>query len=156
MRTIKKSYTIYKFDGGKFMEKTESYVEYVKDFILQNLPEYEGREVYGCNLGYIITEGINVDGSVTYNKQAAIEYIKEWFDEAAEIYRYQMENCGQVSLNPFENPEGWMVCMIIEGVNNILGQCDVVEEFWNDETELTDEIIQKILVYVQKVEEIEF
>lgn len=138
------------------MEKIKSYVEYVKDFILENLPEYKGQEVYGCDLGYTITEGINADGSATYSKQAAMEYIKEWFDEAAEVYQYQMDNYGQVSQNPFENPEGWMVCMIIEGVNSILGQCDVVEEFWNDETELTDEIIQKIIAYVQEVEEIEF
>lgn len=85
-----------------------------------------------------------------------MEYIKEWFDEAAEVYQYQLDNYGQVLQNPFENPEAWMVCMIIEGVNNILGQCDVVEEFWNDEIELTDEIIQKIIAYVQEVEEIEF
>lgn len=138
------------------MEKIESYVEYVKNFIADKLPEYEGTEVYGCDLGYTITEGINADGSATYNRQKAMDYVKEWFEEAAEVYRYQVENYGQASQNPFENPEAWMVCMIIEGVNSILGQCDVVEDFWNDEIELTEEIIQKILAYVQEVEEIEF
>lgn len=138
------------------MENRESYVEYVKDFILENLPNYEGQTVYGCDLGYTITEGINADGSATNSKSEAMEYIKEWFDEAAEVYNYQVENYGQACQNPFENPEAWMVCMIIEGVNAILGQCDAVEEFWNDETELTEEIIQKITEYVQEVEEIEF
>lgn len=138
------------------MEKIKSYVEYVKDFILENLPKYKGQEVYGCDLGYTITERINVDGSVTYNKQAAMEHIKEWLDEAAEVYQYQVDNYGQALQNPFKNPEGWMVCMIIEGVESILSQCDVVEEFWNDKTELTDKIIQKIIAYVQEVKEIEF
>lgn len=77
------------------MEKIESYVEYVKNFIADKLPEYEGTEVYGCDLGYTITEGINADGSATYNRQIAMDYIKEWFEEAAEVYRYQVENYGQ-------------------------------------------------------------
>lgn len=46
----------------------KSYVEYVKDFILENLPNYECMVVYGCDLGYTITEGINANGSATYSK----------------------------------------------------------------------------------------
>lgn len=138
------------------MEKIKSYTEYVKDFITDSLPEFEGREVYGCDLGYAITESINIDGTATYSTYEAMEYIKEWWFDAAEVYQYQKDNYGEVLQNPFENPEAWMVCMIIEGVNAILGQCETVEEFWNDETELTEEIIDKILEYVDSVEEIEF
>lgn len=138
------------------MEELKSYVEYVKDFIVDNLPEYEGKEVYACDLAYTITEGINADGSATYSRQKAVDYIKEWFDEAAEVYQYQVENYGQASQNPFENPEAWMVCMIIEGVSAIFSQCTVIDDNWNNEIELTEEIIKTILEEVQEVEEIQF
>lgn len=138
------------------MEELKSYVEYVKDFIVDNLPEYEGKEVYACDLAYTITEGINVDGSATYSRQKAVDYIKEWFDEAAEVYQYQVENYGQASQNPFENPEAWMVCMIIEGVSAVFSQCTVIDDNWNNEIELTEEIIKTILEEVQEVEEIQF
>lgn len=55
-----------------------------------------------------------------------------------------MENYGSVSQNPFENPEAWMVCMIIEGCANLIGQCKCVEEVWNDEVELTEELAEQI------------
>lgn len=67
-----------------------------------------------------------------------------WFDEAAEVYDYQVENYGRVTQNPFENPEAWMVCMIIEGCANLIGQCKCVEEIWNDEVELTEELAEQI------------
>ena len=138
------------------MEELKSYVEYVKDFIVDNLPEYEGKEVYACDLAYTITEGINADGSATYSRQKAVDYIKEWFDEAAEVYQYQVENYGQASQNPFENPKAWMVCMIIEGVSAVFSQCTVIDDNWNNEIELTEEIIKTILEEVQEVEEIQF
>lgn len=138
------------------MEELKSYVEYVKDFIVDNLPEYEGKEVYACDLAYTITKGINADGSATYSRQKAVDYIKEWFDEAAEVYQYQVENYGQASQNPFENPEAWMVCMIIEGVSAVFSQCTVIDDNWNNEIELTEEIIKTILEEVQEVEEIQF
>lgn len=135
-----------------------SYVEYVKEFINDNLPEYEGQSIYGCDLAYAITESINVDGTATYNTYEAKQYIKEWFDEAVDVYQYQVDNYGQALHNPFENPEAFMVCMIIEGVSSILGQCEVVndDDVWNYETEWTEELINKILEYVKTVDEIQF
>lgn len=51
---------------------------------------------------------------------------------------------GRATQNPFENPEAWMVCMIIEGCANLIGQCKCVEEIWNDEVELTEELAEQI------------
>ena len=91
-----------------------------------------------------MTEEINVNGSATFSRQKAMDYIKEWFDEAAEVYDYQVENYGRATQNLFENPEAWMVCMIIEGCANLIGQCKCVEEIWNDEVELTEELAEQI------------
>ena len=134
----------------------EKYVDYVKNFIKDNLPNLENETKYACDLGYYITECINVKGYATYNKQEAMQYIKEWFDEAAEVYEYEMENFGKVYHNPFKDPKAWMVCMIIEGVNAILCRCNVLEKCWNEEIVLTVDVIDSILAEVEKVEKIEF
>ncbi len=34
--------------------------------------------------------------------------------------------------------------MIIEGCANLIGQCKCVEEVWNDEVELTEELAEQI------------
>ncbi len=121
-----------------------NYEEYCKDFIEENLDGYIGTDNYGCDLAYTLTEGINRSGTATYNKYKATEYIKEWFDNAAEVYNYQVENYGRPLWNPFENPEKWMVCMIIEGCANLISQCKCVEEVWNDKVELTEELAEQI------------
>lgn len=116
----------------------------------------ENETVYACDLGYYITKCINVKGYTTYNKQEAMNYIYEWFDEAAEVYEYEMKNFGKVFHNPFKDPQTWMVCMIIEGVNAILCRCNVLEKCWNEEIVLTADVIDSILAEVDKVEKIEF
>lgn len=133
-----------------------SYVEYVKEFIKDHLPGYEGQMVYGADLGYKITEGINTDGTATYNRIEAMDYIREWWWEAAEVYDYQKDNYGEITVNPFDNPEAWMVCMIIEGVNAVLDSFEIVNDFWNDNTELTEDLIKEILEAVDNVSEINF
>lgn len=138
------------------MEERKSYIEYCKDFIIDNISNYEDVAVYGCDLGYTLTEGINVDGSATYSTYEAKEYIKAWFDEVGEVYQYQKENYGECLRNPFEEPEAFHVCMIIEGVNALLSQCETVENAWNDEIELTLENIHAIIEELKEVEEINF
>ena len=135
---------------------SKSYLKYCKDFIIDNIEGYEDENIYMCDLGNYITEGINVDGSATYSTYEAKEYIKEWFDEAGEVYQYQVANYGQRYQNPFENPEAFHVCMIIEGVNNILNQCETIQKYCNDEKELNKKLINKIIKEVKQIESIEF
>lgn len=120
------------------------YEEYCKQFMKDKIADYIGTEIYMCDLGYELTETINVNGTATFSRSKAKEYIKEWFYEAGKVFDYQVENYGKAMQNPFENPEGWMVCMIIEGVNSLITQCECVGKLWNDKVELTTEIADKI------------
>ena len=121
-----------------------NYEEYCKNFIKEELDRNIRIDVYGCDLAYLLTEEANINGSVTYNRYEAMDYIKEWFNEAAEVYNYQVENYGRATQNPFENPEAWTVCMIIEGCTSLIGQCKCVKEIWSDEVELTEELAEQI------------
>ena len=119
--------------------------DYCKDFIIDNLPDYLGTSVYGCDLGYTITEGINADGSCTYSTYEAKEYLKFWWDDAADYFQYEKDNFGENLHNPFESPEAYMVCMVIEGVNSLLSQSKFIENNWNNNIELTDKNIDRII-----------
>jgi hypothetical protein len=119
--------------------------DYCKDFIIDNLPDYLGTSVYGCDLGYTITEGINADGSCTYSTYEAKEYLKFWWDDAADYFQYEKDNFGENLYNPFKNPEAYMVCMVIEGVNSLLSQSSFIDKNWNNEIELTKKNIKKII-----------
>lgn len=49
----------------------ETFEEYCKDFIVDNLDAYVGTDVYGCDLSSTLTEEINVNGSATFSRQKA-------------------------------------------------------------------------------------
>lgn len=128
----------------------ESFVDYCKNYILDNLANYEGQCIYGSEIGYTITESPNVDGTLTYNAYEAKEYLREWWDECGEYWDYEKDNFGEHFHNPFDEPEAYMVCMVIDGVNAILSNEPHIEESWNDKLELTEEVIEDIEKYVEE------
>lgn len=129
------------------MNNTErkNFDDYCRDFIKDELPVHEGRNVYACDLGCYLTESINCDGTATYSTAEAKDYIREWWDEAGEYWDYEKFNFGEHYHNPFDEPEAFMVCMIIEGVNSILSQCDFIDDHWDDEIVLNKKNIKTIL-----------
>lgn len=138
----------------------ESFVEYCKNYIIYELPEYEGREVYSCDLAGILTEGPNVDGSMTYSTYKAEQYIKEWWDDCAEFYEYADMTFGSdyvaKNLNVFANPEAFMVVMVMEGIGYLLSRVSIIDENWNDKITLDEETIDTIIDEVSEMTEIEW
>lgn len=86
------------------MENLEQFTQYCKEFIKDHIDGYTDQMVYGADLGYTITEGINADGSCTYSTYMAKQYLKEWWDDAADYFEYEKDNFGE-NHNPFKNPE---------------------------------------------------
>lgn len=113
--------------------------------IMAELEELEGQEVYGADLGYKVFERYNVDGSYTYSTNEAKEWVKEYFDELGEIVEEIKDNLGAECIpNVFDNVEAFQVVIILEYANNLLAQCETVDNGWNDEIEMTEETIEKI------------
>lgn len=129
----------------------EKFTDYCREFIENNLSEYDGQNVYACDLGFTLCEGINANGTATFSRQLAKDYICEWWEDAADFSDYEEMNFGKRS-NPFENTEAFMVRMIIEGVNSILSQCDFINDNWNDEIELTEDVISEILESIKDLD----
>ena len=130
----------------------ETLTDYCKNFIADHLENYSDQSIYGCDLGYTITEGINIDGSCTYSTYKAKEYLKFWWDEAADYFQYEKDNFGENLHNPFERPEAFMVCMVIQGVNSLLSQISFIDKNWDNKIELTEKNIKKIIREIKDLE----
>lgn len=121
----------------------KEFTDYCRDFIIDNINDYKGEKVYGCDLYFTLCEGINANGTATFSRQLAKEYICKWWDDASDFSDHEKFNFGERS-NPFENPEAFMVKMVIEGVDSLLSQCQFIYDNWNDEIILTEEVINSI------------
>ena len=117
--------------------------EFVADVLTDKLDEYKGTSSYGADLAYDLLEEYNVNGTYTYSTYKAKQWVQEYFDELADIVNDMTEE-GLAPCNVFDNPEAFMVQIMLYVAGELLGQCDTVNEFWNEEQELTEEIITKI------------
>ena len=134
----------------------ETFFEYCKNHILNNIEGFEGNYVYGADFCYDVTMAMNTDGTATYSRDSAKEYLKEWWNEAADYYEYHKSNFGEAPINPFEDPEGYMVCMVICGCSSILSQCKTIDDRWNNQFTLDKEIIAQIKNEVEEIDKINF
>ena len=121
----------------------EDFIPFCKQQILDNIDEFEGDSKYGCDLGYELTQGMNCDGTFTYSTKEAMEYLQDWWWDAEQYSEYEDFNFGERT-NPFKNVEAFLVRMVVEGVNGLMGKLPIIEEHWNDKLELTPENIEII------------
>lgn len=120
----------------------ETFFEHCRDFILEELPSFEGSSVYACDLPIELTQGMRCDGTFTYSTRKAIELIHEWWDDCGDYSDYEKFSFGERS-NPFENPELFLVKMVDEGVNIIMQKSNFIQKHWNGEKiELTPKILR--------------
>lgn len=120
-----------------------STIEEIKQDIISKLSDYSGTSSYGCDLAYKLFEGENANGSVFCNTYKTKEYIKENFDLFGDFLENYEMNFGE-TLNPFTEPEKCHVIFLMEAAQSILSKCDFIDENWNTNIELTEDVIQTI------------
>ena len=128
----------------------KSFVEYCKDYITFGLPDCYGAEWYGADVAFYLTELDNNKGGME-SEAVSKEYIKTWWDDCASFYEYYKNNYGAedaAKLNVFENASRFMFIMVLEGIEYILSGVSIINENWNDELEITDDVIETILTEV--------
>lgn len=64
----------------------ETFLDYCKNYILDNIDDFEGRECYASDFPFKITDGANVDGSLIYDRLTAMKYLQEWWWDCAGFY----------------------------------------------------------------------
>lgn len=131
----------------------EQFIDFCKEKINDELDNYAGQTVYAADLGFTLTEDINANGTFTYSRELAKDYIREWWDDANDYWQYEEFNFGEHCHNPFDNPEAYTVCMVIEGVRGLLAKCPFIDENWDEEIELTEENINLIKEQIAEIDD---
>lgn len=132
----------------ELMEKYENWEDLVKDLIIDRLEDYKSSKVYLCDLGYTLFEKENIDGSFTYNYYWSKELIKKYWDDFSELWENYLFSVGQDNnFNVFDNPEKFVVIMLLEQAQNLLSNYDndFINDNWNEEIELNNSNIKKII-----------
>ena len=120
--------------------------------LITKLEDYEGANVYACDLAYTLFEGYNIDGTVTYGTFKASEWIKTHFDELGEVVEDIKFNLGSEFIpNIFDEPEKFMVVVYLEVGASLLSQCKFINDNWNDKIELTKKNINTIKEQLQEL-----
>lgn len=137
----------------KNTNKIKDFNTFCKEYVIDKLNDWKGwnPSYYCCDTAYKITEEPNVNGTFTFSRAEAMDYIKEWWDDAAEYWDYEKNNFGEHFHNPFDEPEAFTVCMLIRGVESLLSQCSVIDENWDEEITFTNEIIEKLLEELEDI-----
>ena len=126
--------------------------EEIKERMISNLENMEGIEVYGCDLGYSIFESENINCTATYSTYKAREWIKEYFNELGEVVEH-MNSAGYNIPNVFDEPEQFMVQVMLEYSYAVIAKCSIVDENWNEEVTLDEKAIKLIVEQVNEVDE---
>ena len=127
------------------IDRSNDIIDWACEFIEDELPEWEDTECIACDLGCKLTESINASG---YIVKDAWDFLSNHLKDARDEYEYEKENFGNVLHNPFENPDAFVTCMMINVVESILSQIPYIDEHWNDDIVLTKGVIRNILSHL--------
>ena len=113
--------------------------------MIEHLQKMEGQVVYGCDLAFKMFENGNVTGSYTCSSYSSNQWIKEYWDELSEVVEDYEFNYGELPTNPFKNSEVFQMQIILHMASSLVAESDYIEENWNEEIEMTSDIIEKIV-----------
>lgn len=132
----------------------KTFIDYCKEHIADKIYDFVGSFYYGADFAYDITQDENVNGTLTFSAEDSRNLIHEYWVDAGEYWEYEKDNFGEHRYNPFDEPEAYFVCMVIQGVYSILGQTKVIQSLWNERFELTTELADTIVEQANEINSI--
>lgn len=120
-----------------------SFIDDLKATIKDRLADYAGGTYYGCDLAYTLFEGENANGTVLFSTYQTKQFISENFDLFGDLVEYAKDNF-DMTLNPFAEPEKAHVILLLESAQSLLAKLPFIDENWNENIELTDEVVEML------------
>lgn len=127
------------------IERSDDIIELASEFIEKWLPDREDTKCYACDLGNNLTETINMMG---YYVDDAWAFLSNHLKDARDEYEYEKNNFGSVLHNPFEEPDAFVTCIMINVVESIISQIPYIDKHWNEQIFLTKGLIRNILSHL--------
>ena len=132
--------------------------DFVKSEIIYKLVDFKNYDepVCACDLAYIIFESDNINGAYFCNDWTAKNWIKEHFDDLSEIIeeiqsQFDKDFCDKIMIDFFNNPDSFIVVVVLEVASYLLGQCKYIDENWDDKIILTNDIIDIICLQIDEL-----
>lgn len=119
------------------------------DTIINKLEELEDTTINVQSAGYDIFETANIDGTFTYNRENAWEWVNKYHED---LRFFIPEYSDFITANPLTDTEAFMVQVMMEYASNIM--CQVFENLGieDDTIILTRENLTKIGIELGNME----
>lgn len=122
---------------------------YVIDLLIRKLEDYEDMSVYGCDMAYTLLEQYNVDGSITYNTCAAIDWLSDNIQNIYDFlptikFMYGDEFYTKLCVDILDSPEKAMVIICLEKAYEIMSDLEFIKDNWDNKIVLNKENINII------------
>ncbi len=102
----------------------------IMEDVLNKLNNYIDEDIElednALDVSFSLWQTENANQTITFNKYEAIEWIKNNFEDLDEVVEDYCDNFREM-LNPFDDPEKFMVIIHIEVTN------DLISEVWEDD-----------------------
>lgn len=132
--------------------------DFVKDAIIRKLEDMKGwnEKHYCCDLSYTLFECENINGAYFCNSKTAKEWVNKNFEYIGEIaeeikFQFDADYANKILLDIFDNPDRFIVVIVLEVVSYLISQCKTIEKNWNDKIVFDDEIIEKLIEEVEEI-----
>lgn len=132
--------------------------EFVKREIIKKLKDLKGCEeqCYLCDLSYTLFEAENIDGAYFYDDYEARKWINKNFEYIGEIveeirFQFDPDYANKILLYVFDNPDRFIVVIVLEVASYLMSRCGTVDKYWNDEITLTDEILNNLIKEIKEI-----
>jgi len=132
-------------DFNNEIKENKPFMDIIRDSVSDRLDEMEGMTVVGADMASEVTMPDNMDGCFVIYTDAAKDFISHYFNEAGETFEYFKSVYGNDwNENPFEDPSKFTFFMEEYGVETLLNDIPVINDNWDEDIELTPEIIAQI------------
>ena len=130
-------------------------LEEIKKDIIERLNGRIGQKHYLCDLGMILTESENANGSWYCSEYKAEQEIKKNFELCGDFVKWHKDIFGdEFTYNPFLETEKFHCSTMIFAYENVFNQAVSDHKKWNEKIEITEKFIEYIKEHLKDVNEI--
>lgn len=104
----------------------------VLERMIDHLDTLEGRDGYVSEIAFTLFEAENIDGSMTYSTYKAEQWIAEHFHDLGDVVE-DMSAEWDITLNPFSNPEKFMVQVVLFLAESLVYESDYLRRGRDEE-----------------------
>ena len=137
---------------SKYLEGNKIKTE-VKDYLIVKLVEIEGQneETYGCDISNLLMIE-DLENQCILDNYNDIKWIGDNFSDLGEILEEIKFQLGSDNIpNVFDKPEEFRLLVYSEVATYLLSECKYIDENWNDNIVLTDEVIEIIQKQLEEI-----